>query len=99
MPTNPANTNVDVEVESVKVLKKIEQDQYKASHPRYFQHLDKMVTNEPGLEYNIERYTHGIYGEGFVVNFYYTDGVNDWIKRVNYGPANYIDLPWTLVAS
>lgn len=85
---------VDVEAEVQKVARKLEQDQHKLSNPRYFQQLDRQLTNKPGLELIMERYTHGSQGEGFLIVFFWNDGQTEKVKVLNFGPATYLEHTW-----
>lgn len=83
-------TSAQLEAETVRVEKAQEQAQHRVSNPRFFQVVERQPSNVAGLTWTVERYTHGNFGEGWLINFYYGGEV----KTVNNGPAAYLERDW-----
>lgn len=71
-----------------------QQTTHKASNPRFFQNLTPQSTGLTGMTCVVERYTHGNKGEGWLVTYTYDDGTNVWVRKVNKGPATYLEQNW-----
>lgn len=90
MSTIAANAEVSVVTPTLETA----QTGHKSSNPRFYQQLTPQSTAVSGMTYTVERYTHGNEGEGWIVNYTYRDGETVEIKRVNKGPAKYLEQDW-----
>jgi len=94
MTLDPASAK---ETAVVKDAVTLYQSDIKKTEPRYAQIESKVKTEVAGLEYTVERYTHGKFGEGYVVNYWLVKEGKTFVKRENFGPAEYLGQDWTEV--